>query len=103
MQKILAMTVLFGVLSVSAATAQAAGRAGDCCSAPHLESYFYDEDFDYYNQYVHQFVRITWTECMNCGNQGEPTEEVMYEEHDYDIYDLENHTRYCRCGDSIRF
>ena len=104
MKKLLAMTALFGVLSVSAATAQAAGRAEACCDAPHFVTYS-EEVPDYYDQYIHKIVRTSWTECANCGqSQGDFTKELVgYEEHDYDIYDLENHTRYCICGDSMRF
>ena len=104
MKKLLAMTALFGVLSVSAATAQAAGRAGVCCDAPHFVTYS-EEVPDYYDQYIHKIVRTSWTECDNCGRSQEDytTELVGYEEHDYHIYDLENHVRYCDCGDSMRF
>ena len=103
MKKLLAMTVLFEVLSVSAATAQAAGRAETCCDKPNIVAHYID-DCTYYNQYVHQVVRTTWTECLHCGHNGEPTKELVgYEEHDYNTYDLENHVRYCDCGDSMRF
>ena len=104
MKKLLAMTVLFEVLSVSAATAQAAGRAEACCDAPHFVT-CYEDVPGYYNQYTHQIVRTSWTKCANCDQSQEDytTELVGYEEHDYNTYDLENHVRYCDCGDSMRF
>ena len=102
MKKLVAMIALSGVLSASALgiTAQAAGRMTACCTSPQLvnftETYRYDPAPDH-----HSVGMRTGKECK-CGYREVYTDDwIGYEEHDYDIYDLENRRRYCECGDSF--
>ncbi len=98
-KKCVTTVVLSGVLALSslAATAQAAGRAYACCTRLNISEtteYSYGDPAPTY----HVVWSTTTIRCKACGHT-EVYENKTYEEHDYDIYDLENHRRYCKCGD----
>lgn len=103
MKKLLAMIALSGVLSASAlaVTAQAAERSTACCDQPSFV-YFSEEYYGNPNPYGHDVWKRTGTRCTSCKNVEIYTDEFLgREEHDYDTYDLNNHVRYCKCGDPM--
>lgn len=104
MKKLLAMIALSGVLSASAfaATTQAAERATACCTNPSIVEFSEVYRGNPYPDY-HYVCRRTGLKCNNCHEILEiySDEFLGIEEHDYDYYDLNNHRRYCECGDFI--
>lgn len=103
MKKLFAAIALSGVLSVSALamTAQAAESSTVCCTRPRFvdfsETYYGNPGKDYHDVYKRTGIR-----CQHCGYSETLTDDFWgLEEHDYDIYDLDNHVRYCKCGDAM--
>lgn len=91
-----------GILSTSALvmTAQAATSATVCCDNPILVDYTESSYGDPAPDYHTVWVEIG-TKCKNCDKIEIHLVGKYFEEHDYDYYDLENHRRYCKCGDSF--
>lgn len=100
-KKLLAVTALSGILSVSALalTAQAAGRMTACCSQPKMRDYL-ERHYVYEDDNKHAAWEERGIKCENCGTKEVYYDQFdFYEEHDYDIYDLQNRKRFCVCGD----